>query len=185
MSIATNDSAKANRYSQEPKVRLGGAWLPLHSVWEKMETAATAVNVIEQFNTAFAHLATADTRDVVLCVRRRLADTEQRIPDANGRGTLAEFAAALLTRLSPEQVIETLAADKGVQINQSLLIQLAGEESYQEALQRDSVELESQSVSAEQVARLWNDLARPAPNGGSWRARDIEELRTTPAYEAI
>jgi len=185
MSIARNDSEKAYRYSQEPQVRLGGTWLPLHLVLEKMETAATVINVIEQFNTEFAHLATADTRDVVPCVRRRLEDTEQRIPDARGQGPLAEYAADLLTTLSPEQVIETLATDKGVLINQDLLIQLAGEEPYHEALQRDAVELDSHSVSAEQAARLWDDLGRPAPNGRSWRASDIEELRATPTYEAI
>ncbi len=185
MPDTANHSAKAAEYEQEPKVRLGDAWLPAHLVWRKIETAASVIDVIEHFNAEFAHLATAKTRDLVPSVRRRLEEIQQRMPNADGQGALAEYAAHLLTRLLPEQVIETLVTDKGVQLNQAFLIQLAGKNHYREALQRDATELESHKVTAEQTARLWDDLGRPAPNGRSWRAADIEELRATAIYETI
>jgi len=185
MSDTQDHSARAPGHEQGPKVRLGGTWLPAHDVWRKIETVAAVVDVIEHFNAEFAHLATAETLDVVPCVRRRLDDIEQRMPNTDGQGALAKYAARLLATLPPEQVIETLATHKGVQMDHAFLAQLAGENHYDEALQRDARVLESHKVSAEQTARLWDDLGRPAPNGRSWRATDVEDLRAAPVYETI
>lgn len=166
----------ADEQDEQPMIRFGGDWIPAHDVWKKMETANVVVDAIDHFNTSFPHLSSDDTRDVVPLVKQRLKDIELRIPVKYKQPDLAPVAAELLDSMSPEDAIEVLAEKHDVQMDLMQLIQLAGEKCYVKAMYREATEYRLNLISTDQTARLWNDLARPAPGGGLWTGKKITAL---------
>jgi hypothetical protein len=161
---------------EEPTIRFGDEWIPARDAWKKMETATVVVEAIERFNENFPHLSTPDTREVVPLVRQRLKNIQLKIPKrAEGPDFVGE-AAALLEDLPPEDVIDTLAERHGLEIDLMQLVQMVGDGAYMRALGREAVEFKLNLISPDQTAQLWNDARRPAPGGGLWTARKIQEL---------
>ncbi|MCB1788818.1 MAG: hypothetical protein KDJ27_16375 [Gammaproteobacteria bacterium] len=161
---------------EQPMVRFGGDWIPAHDVWKKMETATVVVDHIDRFNSKFPHLASGTTRDVVPLVRQRLKDVELYMPRKIEYPDIAPEAVQMLATASPEDVIDALAEMHDMSVSLDQLIQIAGEKAYLGALNREGLELMNNRVSPEQTAQLWNELQRPAPGGGMWSAKKVEEL---------
>jgi len=167
---------KTHAKTAEPVIRFGGEWIPAHDLWEKMATTNAIANVIERFNKEFPHLSSSHSRDVVPLVRQRLKDIDLRMPDEAPQTDLGKVTSELLETLSPEGVIMVLRDQFNAEIDINGLIQLAGEEAYVSALQREGKEHSLNLVSPEQTAELWNDATRPPPGGGLWTAKKVEDL---------
>lgn len=150
--------------------------MPAHEVWSKIETLQSVATAIERFNEEFPDLATLTTREVVPIVRDRLKQVRLRMPGREAPANNQAVASGLLQTLSPEQVVERLQEDHGLQIDLAQLVQLVGEHPYRNALQREALELHKNRISAEQMAELWNDARRPVPGGGLWSAVKVEHL---------
>jgi hypothetical protein len=83
--------------------------------------------------------------------------------------------------LRAQQALDVLRDRHGMQLDIQQLIQLAGEERYIQTLVREAGEFADNGISAEQTGQLWNDAGRPAPGGGLWSRRKIEDLLATGA----
>jgi hypothetical protein len=163
--------------NDDPMIRFGGEWTPAHEVWKKMETATVVVDAIDRFNDGFPHLSSAETRDVVPLVRKRLKEIELRMPSRDsGLPDLGPVAIELLASRSPEDTLEALQEDHGVKLNTQQLVQLAGVPAYIDALRREAADYASNGISPEQTGQLWNDCGRPAPGGGLWSAAKVAQL---------
>jgi hypothetical protein len=163
--------------SEDPMIRFGGEWTPAHEVWKKMETATVVADAIDRFNEGFPHLSSAETRDVVPLVRKRLKEIELRMPSRDsGLPDLGPVALDLLASHSPEDTLDVLQNDYGVKLGVQQLIQLAGVPAYVDALKREASDYASNGISAEQTGQLWNDIGRPAPGGGLWNAAKVSRL---------
>jgi hypothetical protein len=163
--------------SEDPMIRFGGEWTPAHEVWKKMETATVVVDAIDRFNDGFPHLSSAETRNVVPLVRKRLKEIEMRMPSRDaGLPDLGPLAIELLASRSPEDALEALQEDHGVSLEIQQLVQLAGVPAYIDALRREAAEYASNGISPEQTGQLWNDFGRPAPGGGLWSAAKVSQL---------
>lgn len=161
----------------EPKIMFAGEWIPAHEAWSKMETALTATEVIDRFNTRFPHLASEETQAVVPEVRRRLRDIQLSMPKGMARAPeLRGRALELLQSQGPEDVLETLREEFDADIDMRSLLAITGREPYLVALQREAGELAQNKVSDEQAATLWNELQRPAPGGGLWTASKVRQV---------
>ena len=160
----------------EPLVRFGGEWIPARDIWNKMETANAVADVIEGFNERFPHLTSRDSLEVVPLVRQRLKDIDLRMPTDQQPEDLTQIAIELLQSKSPEDVVEVLREQHRTEMSVAQLIQLAGEEAYAAALQREAGVYSMNQISPEQTAELWNDVLRPAPGGGLWSAKKVRDL---------
>lgn len=158
-------------------IKVAGEWLPAHKVWAKMEFVSELTDIVERFNTRFPTLSTENSRDVVPVVRRRLKDIALHIPrSAQIPPDLAEFVVESLAHMTPEEVVEQLQEQHGETISVRDVITLAGETAYVEALAREASEYQANRILPEQTAQIWNDMARPAPGGGLWSAKKVEQL---------
>lgn len=167
---------KTNAPAAEPMIRFGGEWIPAHDLWKKMEAANVIADAIERFNTEFPHLSSTHSRDVVPLVRQRLKDIDLRMRDEPPQVDLGEVAIGLLESMSPEYVIDVMREKYNTAMDVAQLIQLAGEKAYVAALMREAHEYALNLISPEQTAELWNDAARPAPGGGLWSAKKVQDL---------
>lgn len=169
-------STKKDPKTAEPMIRFGGQWIPAHDLWSKMETANVVADAIERFNSKFPELANTDTRDVVPLVRQRLKDIDLRMPGKEAKPDLSSVVAELLRTMPPEDVIATLRDKHEVDVDFADLIKLGGAEAYAGALSREADTFKLNQISPEQTAELWNEAARPCPEGGLWTARKVEIL---------
>ncbi len=167
---------KKDEQFEQPMIRFGGEWVPAHEVWNKLETANVVADAIDRFNNQFPHLSSADTRSVVPLVRERLKDMELKMPVGYNRPDLQAIAIELLDAMSPEDVLDVLREEHKADMGMLQLIQLAGEQPYLECLRREAVEFRLQRITAEQAAQLWNDAKRPAPGGGLWSKKKVDDL---------
>lgn len=163
--------------SEEPMIKMGDIWVPAHEAWAKMEIASEVTDVIERFNRNFPTLSTEASREVVPVVRQRLKDVQLRMPKgAPDTPDLASTANELLEKMSPEEVIEQIQNDFGDALTLRDLISLAGEAAYIRALTREAEEYQANAILPEQTAQIWNDMGRPAPGGGLWSIRKVEQI---------
>lgn len=168
---------------QEPEIRFGGRWIPAHMAWKKMESANFVVEHIDAFNQNYPHLATSTTRKIVPEVRERLRNFQLRVPKTQELTPLEQVARELLETMSPEEVIEQIAQQRGESLNLVSLLTLVGEKSYATALCREAAEYASNRILPDQTAQLFNEMGRPAPGGGLWSKRKIERLLNDPIVE--
>lgn len=154
--------------------------MPAHDLWKKMETVNVIADAIERFNTEYPHLSSAQSRDVVPLVRQRLKDIDLRMPSQAPQLDLGEVTGGLLETMSPEDVVTLLRDRYDTEIDLNGLVQLAGEEAYVLAVQREAQDHALNQVSPEQTAELWNDAARPPPGGGLWTAKKVQDLLDQP-----
>lgn len=157
-------------------IRFGEGWIPAHLAWKKMETANVVVDHIDQFNTNYPHLATAQTRAVVPEVRKRLKEVEVRMPRRKEQIDLGPVVHDLLANLSPEEVIEQIEREHDITLDLRELISLAGERNYLDALRREAKDFEVNRISPDQTAQIFNESKRLAPGGGLWNQHKVEKL---------
>lgn len=169
-------SKEKHSKTAEPMIRFGGEWIPAHDLWSKMETANVVADTIERFNAEFPNLASAETRDVVPAVRKRLKEIDLRMLGEYSAPDLIAIALGLLASMPPEDVIEVLQEKYDTEVDMAQLIQLAGKEAYISALGREAHKFALNMISPKQTAELWNDATRPAPGGGLWSAKAVQEL---------
>lgn len=160
----------------EPKILFAGQWVPAHSVWKKLEAASIAADVIERFNSRFPTLSTESTRIAPSHARRHLKGMELDIGRSKELARIGDIACELLKEYPPEDVLEILARDHDVEWDLVALIEVAGAQAYTDALAAEAGEMQANRILPEQLAQVWNDLGRPAPGGGLWNKRKIEEL---------
>jgi len=164
---------------EEPEIRFGEAWIPAHQAWKKMEIASTTADFIERFNQKYPHLSCELTRSVVPEVRHRLKNVEVRTGQPKQQPDIVKVAGELLLTLSPEEVVDRIEAEFGEAMTLNELIALAGEESYQQAMQREAHDFAANRISADQTAQVWNEMGRPAPGGGLWSKAKVEYVMNT------
>ncbi|MEJ2577325.1 MAG: hypothetical protein P8106_11810 [Gammaproteobacteria bacterium] len=164
--------------TDEPQIRFAGRWLPAHQAREKLAVAIEAMERVERFNERFPDLATAATLGVVPRVRRRLARVKALALPLTSKDAkaLRKKAHGLLGANPPEDVIDALQEDFASSLNLQTLVAMVGMPAYLEALHREALVLRQNRISAEQIAVLWNDLARFAPGGGRWTERWVQRL---------
>jgi|GEM_PF-1210946 len=172
----TDPVATPGDSEEEPLIRFGEHWIPAHRAWKKMETASAVADVIEHFNTQFPHLSNDLTRKVVPTVRDRLKDIELKMPKKKEEPEFAAIAAELLEEMSPEDVLDELARDHNMDINLRELIALVGQDAFLQALRKEAIEYQQNSILAEQTSQIWNEMSRPVPGGGLWNGQKIEKL---------
>lgn len=168
--------------ASQPTINFGGEQIPAHEAWGRLETLSTATDLLDRFNADHPDLATEFTVQVVETVRHRLQRIQLTMPakggneggDTNGVDEV-NLAKELLAKYSPEEVLEMLEAEHGVEMNIHALSQAAAE-AYVQALAREAVELEANMVLPDQMADLWNELGRPAPGGGLWTTSKVHQL---------
>jgi hypothetical protein len=56
------------------------------------------------------------------------------------------------------------------------LMDLCGRNKYIEALRREAIELNMNSISPEQTADLWNSVGKPSAGGARWSAQSVSTL---------
>lgn len=173
---SAKQSAKKTGQQEEPLIRFGEHWIPAHQAWKKMETASAVADVIEHFNTNFPHLSSQQTRAVVPDVRQRLKDIQLRMPRKAETPDFSTIASDLLGMMPPEDAIDELARDHGMDIDLHELIAIVGQQAYLGALQREAIEYQQNQILEEQTSHIWNEMARPAPGGGLWNKQKIEKL---------
>lgn len=161
---------------EEPEIRFGEFWVPAHQAWKKLEIASTVTDNIDHFNARFPQLSTELTRSVVPLVRQRLKNVDMRTPRRKAGEDLAPLAKELLQSMLPEDVLNTLARDHDEKLNLRELIALAGEHAYLQSLRTEAGEYESNKISPDQTAQIWNEMLRPAPGGGLWTREKVHRL---------
>ncbi len=158
-------------------IQLDGKWVPAHEAWAKMEVASEAADAIECFNRKFPNLSTDSTREVVPVVRQRLKDVQLRMPKKpQDAPDLGPVAFDLLARMSPEEAVESIQRDFDQALSLLDLISLAGEEAYLASLAREADEYRVNAILPEQTAQIWNEMKRPAPGGGLWTSKRVDEI---------
>ncbi len=148
-------------------IQLDGKWVPAHEAWAKMEVASEVADAIECFNRKFPNLSTDSTREVVPVVRQRLKDVQLRMPKKpQDAPDLGPVAFDLLARMSPEEAVESIQRDFDQALSLLDLISLAGE----------ADEYRVNAILPEQTAQIWNEMKRPAPGGGLWTGKRVDEI---------
>ena len=146
------------------------------------ESVDACAERLDQLNNRFAHLATESTHESVE-TWRRVKDRilfdygdEKKVHESGP--DIKAIAIELLEKQghSLEDVLDTLKADHGVEINIAGLAQVIGRTVYISALRKDAADLLNNAISFSQIASLWNDLDRPAFGGENWTARNVSIL---------
>ncbi len=122
----------------------------------------------------FPHLATSDIKAVVDnwgSFKQRRCSIETTKPEHKmiDQELLLHTAIRLLEDHQMEDVIELLCDQFSLEMDYSRFIGLIGKTRYRQALRHEARELQSNSISFEQMADLWNSMAKPA---FGWRPLD-------------
>jgi phage-related minor tail protein len=89
---------------------------------------------------------------------------------------LVKTAIDLLEHHQMEDVMELLAEQFSIEMDYPRLIGLIGKARYRHALRHETSELQSNKISFEQMAELWNSLGKPAFGNERWTAHSISML---------
>lgn len=151
----------------------------MESMQKLFESVEACAERLDQLNKQYAHLATESTHESVESWKR--VREHILLENAQARAAVATVkvqATELLEKAghSLEEVIDILKVEQGVSVDIPGLVKAVGKAAYITALRREAVELQANSISFSQVARLWNDLNRPALGGESWTARTVSIL---------
>lgn len=90
--------------------------------------------------------------------------------------SLVDLAIELIEKHQVEDVMHMLAEKFSLEVDYNRLIELVGDDRYIQALKREVVELEINSVSNEQMANLWNSLGKPALGKDRWTTEAVSAL---------
>lgn len=143
--------------------------------------ADEAVEHLRRLIPQFPHLVTPEVREAV----ENWGKFKQSLGgiaigkskrDINLHELLTKTALELLEAHQMDDVIEMLAQQFSIEMDYPRLIGLIGKTRYRTALRRESLELQKNSISFEQMAHLWNGMGKPAFGGNRWTAHSVSML---------
>jgi hypothetical protein len=162
---------------KNPKIIFGGKEIPAYEAWSKLEAAQQALNILDGYNQRRAALATDFTRETAEQVRKKLSNIEIEMPQAPKKtADLEDIARTLLMTHSPDDALDILQREHGVDADMQGLIHLAGTEAYLQSLANEVGVFQQNRISFDQIAALWNEAKRPAPGKPFWDTRSVEQL---------
>ncbi len=138
-----------------------------------------AVDQLDRLNQSYPDLATPATIKVVGDMRRLFANPPELTPPTQSRDdheTLRALARSLLSERSLEDALDALRSRGHALAGIEQLIELVGNRDYLASLRREAREFQDNALSLEQIARLWNDLRRPALGDDHWTPRAVSLL---------
>lgn len=155
---------------KEPMMKIAGRWVPTHKVWKMLETVNTATDLVDRFNQDMPEISSSHTQETVAVVRERIRSLQMSMPQEEDEEKLplGDAAIELLKSQSPEEAVATLEQEYGTKPNLKDLITLVGPEAYTDSLRGEVAEYVQNMITPDQIAELWNESRRPAPNGGLW-----------------
>ena len=167
--------------SLSPQMENQGAALdtdPIRRLDEEVEACATR---LDELNMRFPNLATSVTREAVEHWRSRNQRTltyEQRESDHAGYDEVyvKGLAIGLLADHPLEDIVTILSSEHDIALTLPQLVDLIERENYLAALRRDVAVLTKNSVSYEQIAKLWTENGRPALGRTGWSAQSVSAL---------
>jgi len=175
--VSSRIAGGADMNDKDYRILFGGKEIPTFEAWPKLEVANAALGVLERFNRRRPQLATALTRDLEEEVRRHLRHLEILLPTPPKKGAdVVEIARALLQRHTPEEAVERLRSEHGLDCDLNGLVHLAGIDAYLSCLVDEARVLLRNAISPEQIAELWNEGGRPAPGQPFWNPTLIEGI---------
>ena len=151
---------------------------PFSRLDEEIEGCATR---LDELNVRFPNLATSVTREAVEQWRSR----NQGILTYGPRGAVQAgydeahakgLAVGLLEDHGLEDVLEILRSEHEIVLTLHELVDLIERENYLAALRKDVGLLTENSVSYEQIAKLWTETGRPALGSVGWSAQSVSAL---------
>ena len=151
---------------------------PLSRLDEEIEACATR---LDELNVRFPNLANSVTRDAVEHWRSR----NQRILTYRERDSMHAgydeayvkgLAVGLLEDHSLEEVVTILSSEHDIALTLPELVHLIEREHYLAALRKDVGLLTENSVSYDQIARLWTESGRPTLGRITWSAQSVSAL---------
>jgi hypothetical protein len=89
---------------------------------------------------------------------------------------LGKMAKELLHENSLEDVQEIMREEHGHDLSTQQLVRIIGHDTYVENLKQEVLFMQDNSISYNQIAKLWNDLERPALGDDSWDAEAVSRL---------
>ena len=140
-----------------------------------------AVDLLDHLNQIFPGLATDFSRKTVAQWRAALQEflknqARDEHSESEIKEDLEQIARDLLKQNPFEDTRDLLAVKHGTDLSPQELAKLVGEEAYKAALLVELREYQSNAISFEQTARLWNDVERPALGQQIWSAQGVAFL---------
>ena len=152
----------------------------MKKLYEAVEACA---DKLEQLNTSFPNLATDYTKESIENWKRskdrvvfdQAAPEPEPEPEKDGMDVKV-LAIELLGENELEDVLEILSDEYKIDLDMVEFVNVIGNELYLDALRRDARTLVANSISASQIASLWNDLERPCMGAPRWEANGVSIL---------
>ncbi|MGD2117758.1 MAG: hypothetical protein PVG66_05320 [Chromatiales bacterium] len=158
-------------------VKIAGVDVPVHLVWKKIEAINTANDLLERLNHDFPHLASEFTRGIPPVVRDRIKKSIGDLqPPQQVDEDIVGFLKDKIGEYSPEETVDLLMQEKGIEITLSDLVYYIGRENYIEVMRREAELFKTNMILPEQTASVWNEMQRPAPGKARWTKGDVEML---------
>ncbi len=151
---------------------------PISRLDEEVEACATR---LDELNMRLPNLATSVTREAVEYWRSRNQRTltyGQRESDHAGydEAYVKGLAIGLLADHALEDIVTILSSEHDIALTLPELVDLIERENYLAALRKDVALLTTNSVSYEQIAKLWTENGRPALGRHAWSAQSVSAL---------
>ncbi len=167
--------------SMSPQIENPAAALdpdPLNRLDEEIEACAMR---LDELNVRFPNLATNITKEAVEHWRsrnRRMLSYRQIESGHAGydQAYIKRVAIGLLADHALEDIPTILNREHEVDLTLPELVELIERENYLVALRKDVALLTENSVSYEQIARLWTENGRPALGRIGWNAKSVSAL---------
>jgi len=146
-----------------------------------LAAADEAVVHLQRVMGLYPHLVTPHLKNAVSnWASMRLAKEEMEAAalamKAAQEEALKKLANELIEKYQVEDVMQMLAEKFSLEVDYDRLIGLIGADRYAQALKREVVELEINSISPEQMADLWNSLGKPALGDERWTTEAVAAL---------
>lgn len=148
---------------------------------EFLDVAREAVDKLKRLSKEYPHLTTQtvrhalDTWDEDLFRRGELIWEERQRVLAE-KSAVEQRVLELIETHHVDDAIDIINSEFGKDIDYNDLIDIVGRELYIDALSREAVELQMNSISAEQTADLWNACGRPTVGGERWNEVAVSVL---------
>ena len=158
-------------------VKIAGMEIPIHLAWKKIEVLNTGADILERLNKDYPHLASDFTHDIIPITRERMKST---VGNASAPPKIAEnienYLKEKIEQYYPNDLVELVSREKNLDISMDDLLYYVGEQNYMASMERQALEYQSNKISPQQTAELWNMEAMPAPGKAHWTEKDIRKL---------
>jgi hypothetical protein len=144
-------------------------------------SAREAIGHLRRITKEFPHLSTHSVRvaletwDEDMFRKGELILLQRQRAKAE-RNAMEQRAIELIGGNFTDDVLDRLSSEFKKELTYSDLVDMVGKERYIEALGREAVELQVNSISPEQAAELWNASGKPPVGGERWTASGVEVL---------